>query len=164
MADPSATPLSNADFRKLLQTPRSERFGGGSSGGPSATPSRGGGGAKGGEQKAKKPYRPKPKPKEETEDDDGPKYRDRAEERRRGINPDYESANQLAAALPGDVDVSKLSVEESKFLGGDIMHTHLVKGLDFALLQKVRGGQCGAGAALSDPACVQIGRQAGSVH
>ena len=65
--------------------------------------------------------------------------RDRAEERRRGINPDYESANQLASALPGDIDVSRLTVEESKFLGGDIAHTHLVKGLDFALLQKVGG-------------------------
>lgn len=71
--------------------------------------------------------------------------RDRAEERRRGVNPDYESANKLAAALPGDVDVSKLSVEETKFLGGDIDHTHLVKGLDFALLQKVHmGGAQGA--------------------
>ncbi len=29
-------------------------------------------------------------------------------------------------------------IEESKFLGGDLQHTHLVKGLDYALLQKVR--------------------------
>ena len=29
-------------------------------------------------------------------------------------------------------------INESKFLGGDMEHTHLVKGLDFALLQKVR--------------------------
>ena len=29
-------------------------------------------------------------------------------------------------------------LQESKFLGGDMEHTHLVKGLDFALLQKVR--------------------------
>ena len=28
-------------------------------------------------------------------------------------------------------------IEESKFLGGDVEHTHLVKGLDYALLQKV---------------------------
>jgi len=32
----------------------------------------------------------------------------------------------------------RLSIEQSKFLGGDIEHTHLVKGLDFALLQKRR--------------------------
>ncbi|KAK1875179.1 Protein Red [Dissostichus eleginoides] len=29
-------------------------------------------------------------------------------------------------------------IQESKFLGGDMEHTHLVKGLDFALLQKVQ--------------------------
>ena len=29
-------------------------------------------------------------------------------------------------------------IEESKFLGGDIEHTHLVKGLDYALLHKVK--------------------------
>ena len=33
----------------------------------------------------------------------------------------------------------KQTIEESKFLGGDIEHTHLVKGLDYALLQKVSG-------------------------
>ena len=31
----------------------------------------------------------------------------------------------------------RLAIQESKFLGGDMEHTHLVKGLDFALLQKV---------------------------
>lgn len=69
--------------------------------------------------------------------------RDRAEERRRGINPDYTSANQLAAALPGAIDVNSLSVEETKYLGGDLEHTHLVKGLDYALLQKVGGSLAG---------------------
>lgn len=38
---------------------------------------------------------------------------------------------------PG-ADLNGISVEESKFLGGDVDHTHLVKGLDYALLQKVR--------------------------
>ena len=28
-------------------------------------------------------------------------------------------------------------IQESKYLGGDMEHTHLVKGLDYALLQKV---------------------------
>lgn len=37
----------------------------------------------------------------------------------------------------------KQAIEESKFLGGDIEHTHLVKGLDYALLQKVREFICG---------------------
>jgi hypothetical protein len=65
--------------------------------------------------------------------------RDRAEERRRGVNPDYASANQLLRTIGtnGDVNVAALSVEDSKYLGGDLEHTHLVKGLDYALLQKV---------------------------
>lgn len=32
----------------------------------------------------------------------------------------------------------KQVIQESKYLGGDMEHTHLVKGLDFALLEKVR--------------------------
>lgn len=52
---------------------------------------------------------------------------------------DYELANaDLAALVQGqEVDVSSISVEDSKFLGGDVEHTHLVKGLDYALLNKV---------------------------
>lgn len=38
----------------------------------------------------------------------------------------------------GPSDRNQLSLEEkSKYLGGDMDHTHLVKGLDYALLQKV---------------------------
>ena len=32
----------------------------------------------------------------------------------------------------------KQVIQESKYLGGDMEHTHLVKGLDYALLEKVR--------------------------
>merc|ERR1712050_435747 len=32
----------------------------------------------------------------------------------------------------------RLQIQESKYLGGDIEHTHLVKGLDYALLEKKR--------------------------
>lgn len=32
----------------------------------------------------------------------------------------------------------KQIIQESKYLGGDMEHTHLVKGLDYALLDKVR--------------------------
>ena len=39
---------------------------------------------------------------------------------------------------PGNSSNTSISIEESKFLGGDVQHTHLVKGLDFALLKKVR--------------------------
>ena len=41
------------------------------------------------------------------------------------------------SAVPAQPDMNGISIEESKFLGGDLEHTHLVKGLDFALLQKV---------------------------
>lgn len=63
--------------------------------------------------------------------------RDRAEERRKGLNPDYE--RNAMSGLPGTDDQLNptMSVEETKYLGGDLEHTHLVKGLDYALLQKV---------------------------
>lgn len=37
-----------------------------------------------------------------------------------------------------DAETRRRIIEESKFLGGDLEHTHLVKGLDYALLQKVK--------------------------
>lgn len=62
--------------------------------------------------------------------------RDRAEERRKGLNPDYERT--AMSGLPTDAPLNPtMSVEETKYLGGDLEHTHLVKGLDYALLQKV---------------------------
>ena len=58
------------------------------------------------------------------------KYRDRAKERRTDSNPDYaDEINQMAVVV---------DMEKSKYLGGDEKHTHLVKGLDLALLRKVR--------------------------
>jgi hypothetical protein len=90
-------------------------------------------------------------------------YRDRAAERRDDANPDYAGSLHAAGAGPlaaaaaapphvagfavvgggaaADSDAAGLSIEESKFMGGDVEHTHLVKGLDFALLQKVRAEQ-----------------------
>ncbi|CAI9765989.1 unnamed protein product [Fraxinus pennsylvanica] len=83
---------------------------------------------------------------EKAEEPELPKYRDRAKERREDQNPDYEISELTsfhAVAPPGTVDLGsadahKLSIEKSKYLGGDVEHTHLVKGLDFALLNKVR--------------------------
>merc|ERR1712168_360337 len=80
------------------------------------------------------------------------KYRDRATERREGKNVDYQhndgqdlakTAEYRAVAPTADqvntaAERRRLAIQESKFLGGDMEHTHLVKGLDFALLQKVR--------------------------
>uniref|UniRef100_A0A1J3F3S5 Suppressor of mec-8 and unc-52 protein-like protein 2 n=1 Tax=Noccaea caerulescens TaxID=107243 RepID=A0A1J3F3S5_NOCCA len=83
---------------------------------------------------------------EKSEESDNPKYRDRAKERRDNQNPDYDpselgSFHAVAPPEAGDLraaDAVKLAIENSKFLGGDVEHTHLVKGLDLALLNKVR--------------------------
>merc|ERR1719266_2000833 len=76
------------------------------------------------------------------------KYRDRAKERRDGgvsDRPDDSSGSGAYRAVAPDVkgnfdaaERRRQMIQESKFLGGDMEHTHLVKGLDFALLQKVR--------------------------
>ncbi|KIY93561.1 hypothetical protein MNEG_14402 [Monoraphidium neglectum] len=132
----SATPLSNADFKALLATPRPDwQRGGGAAATPRATP--GGGGKK--EQKPFKAPKPRPKPQQQQDDDDGPKYRDRAKERRDGSNADYEDAEaELAARGIRPEALGGLSIADTKFLGGDMAHTHLVKGLDYALLQQER--------------------------
>ncbi|KAF9157687.1 hypothetical protein DFQ26_008470 [Actinomortierella ambigua] len=149
--------LNQEDFRRLLATPRAGH-GGGEGGGFS-----GGGlkalGAANRAARAPVPQTPsrsaaadggflKPKPKKHTgkpqqKDDKAEatsKYRDRATERRQGINPDYAETEQILHTLEeaaNDVAPGVL-YEQSKFLGGDREHTHLVKGLDFALLKKVR--------------------------
>ena len=64
------------------------------------------------------------------ESDSRSQYRDRAEERRADTNPDYDSSKSE--------HIANLDIEYSKFLGGDTEHTHLVKGLDYVLLQKIR--------------------------
>jgi IK cytokine len=52
---------------------------------------------------------------------------------------DYdEQQAELAARGLGAATLAGLSIEQSKFLGGDLAHTHLVKGLDYALLQQAR--------------------------
>eukprot|EP00658_Telonema_sp_P-2_P028689 TRINITY_DN21937_c0_g1_i3.p1 TRINITY_DN21937_c0_g1~~TRINITY_DN21937_c0_g1_i3.p1 ORF type:complete len:367 (-),score=85.01 TRINITY_DN21937_c0_g1_i3:158-1258(-) len=81
-------------------------------------------------------------------------YRDRAAERRKDANPDYRPedlrlADQLAqrydeggtCVVVGESkskEELEKEIEQSKFLGGDMEHTHLVKGLDYALLKKTR--------------------------
>ncbi|RLN27980.1 hypothetical protein C2845_PM05G05780 [Panicum miliaceum] len=83
--------------------------------------------------------------KEKKEEPETPRYRDRAKERREDQNPDYEPTELgsfHAVAPPGTdlrlADAHKISIEKSKYLGGNLEHTHLVKGLDYALLHKVR--------------------------
>lgn len=57
-----------------------------------------------------------------------PQYRDRAKERREGKALDYDSL----------YNTEHVDNEMSKYLGGDESYTHLVKGLDTALAEKVR--------------------------
>jgi IK cytokine len=76
------------------------------------------------------------------------KYRDRAKERREniktGTESDFVSTTQNFRSVAPDFSLAENAdrrrqiIEESKFLGGDLEHTHLVKGLDYALLQKIK--------------------------
>ncbi|KAI6176061.1 hypothetical protein M3Y97_00758000 [Aphelenchoides bicaudatus] len=117
-----------------------------------------------GEQKKKKKsnYRPPVKPKEKDETDQlyeeseatlrdiMKNYRDRAAERRKGEidGQDVELRAKLTSGLRAfrdeknedmaAADRREQEIRESKYLGGDIEHTHLVKGLDYSLLNKAR--------------------------
>lgn len=150
--------LTNDDFRKLLMTPRASV--------PSATPASVPGTlrdasaktaqtpASGGSNKAelrrkKKSFYAKLKKQEDDKMAElAEKYRDRAAERRDGTNQDpaedsMNSASAYRAVAPdlkSGLDAAerrRQMIQQSKFLGGDMEHTHLVKGLDYALLQKV---------------------------
>ena len=72
------------------------------------------------------------------------KYRDRAKERRETDTKAVDSADFVSttsnfrAVAPGfnlndNADRRRQIIEESKYLGGAVEHTHLVKGLDYAL-------------------------------
>ncbi|KAI8643275.1 RED-like protein N-terminal region-domain-containing protein [Parasitella parasitica] len=85
------------------------------------------------------------KEEEKQEEKEQSKYRDRAAERRKqgdstnsDDQPTTEELLQRTQAEAGEELDSKQLYEQSKYLGGDVDHTHLVKGLDFALLRKVR--------------------------
>merc|ERR1712039_486536 len=106
-------------------------------------------GDRGEKRKKKKSYYAKLKRQEDDKMAElAAKYRDRAKERRDGgvsDRPDDVSGSGAYRAVAPDVkgnfdaaERRRQMIQESKFLGGDMEHTHLVKGLDFALLQKVR--------------------------
>merc|ERR550532_2972903 len=123
--------------------------GGAMSGGktPSMTPRRVDK-AKAEERRTKKKYYAKLKKDEDDKMAElASKYRDRAKERRDGTegaapsddtNSAYRAVAPNAHGVHDAAEMRKKMIHESKYLGGDMEHTHLVKGLDFALLQKVR--------------------------
>jgi hypothetical protein len=80
-------------------------------------------------KKADNPFKQKEKDKEKAEGGNAFGYRDRALERRKDLNTEETKFEEI---------VSKLDAEQTKFLGGDLEHTHFVKGLDYALLEKIR--------------------------
>lgn len=130
---PKTPGLSNADFRVMLMTPRRSQDAEGSQYehlrprnqmAPPTTP-------KPKPKQKKKSSGKKWKPKEQKEKKES-KYRDRAAERREGVTEYGDLGKDAIEKL------KEISVEESKYLGGDIEHTHLVKGLDYALLEKAR--------------------------
>ncbi|XP_014675503.1 PREDICTED: protein Red-like [Priapulus caudatus] len=146
--------MTNEDFRKLMMTPRapmpsqtqSARLHTNSDM-PEHTEKREAAEAR---RKKKSYYAKLKKLEEEKNAELARKYRDRAKERREGDNKDYADVEQISTtanyrAVAPDIKSTsdaaerrRQTIQESKFLGGDMEHTHLVKGLDYALLQKVR--------------------------
>ncbi|KAL0636158.1 hypothetical protein Q9L58_004832 [Maublancomyces gigas] len=153
--------MNNAQFRKLLETPRSERTP--SQNGATATP------LLGSRQRSSMPMTPRsvstqsdfarqvaahnatlnPKPARKFRSSAAPLgtslptgYVDRA--KTRDDAPDDERDIRLEAlaelAKEGTIDREEY-VRQTKLLGGDVKSTHLVKGLDYALLEKVRRGE-----------------------
>ncbi|ESN93661.1 hypothetical protein HELRODRAFT_88417 [Helobdella robusta] len=150
--------LTNDDFRKLLMTPRVTSH---DSSEPSTssfakpkTPASSHSDANNSaalRKKKKSYYAQLKKEEDEKEKELAGKYRDRAKERREGANtadPNQTAEVSTTAnyrAVAPDIDAGanlakhrQQLIQESKFLGGDMEHTHLVKGLDYALLEKVK--------------------------
>lgn len=146
-------PLTNADFRKFLTVPRERtdrsqddkvRKLAQSEFNPelheSAAEKR---------RKKKTMYAKLKKQEMERQAELSKKYRDRAKERREGksdyaeselisTTANYKTVGPSVEADRTSAEKRRQVIQESKYLGGDMAHTHLVKGLDFALLQKVR--------------------------
>ncbi|XP_045454036.1 protein Red [Melitaea cinxia] len=154
---PASQRLTNDDFRKLLMTPRSTPSGGAhppgsvreamANAGTMPPPTEN----KGELRRKKKSYYAALKKQEDNKLAElAEKYRDRARERRDGLNdittidPASNTSSAYRAVAPdlkSGMDAKerrRQMIQESKYLGGDMEHTHLVKGLDYALLQKVR--------------------------
>eukprot|EP00978_Attheya_sp_CCMP212_P010547 scaffold25618_cov57-Attheya_sp.AAC.1 len=89
--------------------------------------------------------------------EDPESYRDRAKERREGKNLDYQSTAALELQQQQQSSQNDMNNDNSndnrkdmsQYLGGDVEHTHLVKGLDLALAQKVRREEMAQGDPLS---------------
>ncbi|XP_053617147.1 protein Red [Plodia interpunctella] len=154
---PASQRLTNDDFRKLLMTPRATPSGGSHPAGSVREAMANAGSMpppaenKSELRRKKKSYYAALKKQEDNKLAElAEKYRDRARERRDGSNdigpadPTSNTSSAYRAVAPdlkSGMDAKERRrqlIQESKYLGGDMEHTHLVKGLDYALLQKVR--------------------------
>lgn len=151
-------PLTNDDFRKLMMTPRvvshnaSQSIPGSVRGSVRSKHSnvfKSKGEASENQKKKRKFYETLRKHDDDLLHELSKKYRDRAKERRDCDPSDYGQGMDIIsntayhAVGPDTIDMNaeerrKQIIQESKYLGGDMEHTHLVKGLDYALLQKVK--------------------------
>lgn len=76
---------------------------------------------------------------EKSEDESDMNYRDRAAERRQAEGSEVTTDSLLQKLSEDGQELDQKTIyEQSKYLGGDKEHTHLVKGLDFSLLERVR--------------------------
>ena len=141
--EPRSVRLTNDDFRKLLMTPSASSTSQikeaiitkSSSSAPKVPSSE-----RHEARKKKKSFYAQLKKQEDNKLQElAEKYRDRARERRDGANPDYQAADPsnstsayraVAPDLKSGLDAAerrRQQIQESKYLGGDMEHTHLVK-------------------------------------
>ncbi|KAG2232093.1 hypothetical protein INT48_001161 [Thamnidium elegans] len=142
--------LSQEDFRKLMATPRRPDTESTNTQFKAPAPKSSGAiFAKPHSLRKKNTFKKKKPDDNEEEDseeeDSKSNYRDRAAERRQHTTDPTDDSQLSTEELLQRTQIeagqeldAKQLYEQSKFLGGDVTHTHLVKGLDFALLRKVR--------------------------
>jgi len=134
--------MNNSDFQKLLTTDdralvseltkrktgsKKKGKGGAGKGGEDGEKGKGKKGKGKGKGEPKKGERPTGGQPAGSENE----YRDRAKERQ-------EQKGEYETVATEFENMAEIAVDQSKYLGGDLEHTHLVKGLDFSLLSKVR--------------------------
>ncbi|KMS65345.1 hypothetical protein BVRB_036930, partial [Beta vulgaris subsp. vulgaris] len=124
-----ASGLSNDDFRKIMATPRHVDI--------EETPRRSTMSSGFAKPTAPKPTKLRPVKSSQPESLLPPGYRDRAQERREREQAGIEVAPIENEQITAE-DIEALPDHMSKYLGGDENRTHLVKGLDYLLLEQSR--------------------------
>ncbi|KZT70795.1 hypothetical protein DAEQUDRAFT_737182 [Daedalea quercina L-15889] len=153
--------MDQDSFRKLLQTPKP-------TGTPTSVISRGSLLADASKAKGKTVDASQPAFKPRTvkkKSQSSQAYRDRASERRQGLDNDYAQVEALAEDFEKRTasNADRAAVEEQRrYLGGDSDHTVLVKGLDLALLEQNRARLAASSAAEDDASLEQAFQEVAS--